>query len=188
MNEPYYWYVLYVRTGAENRVADDLKRYVSSRALGCDIDPFCPESEYYYRNKKDRQLGRTYKKRPLFPSYVFVETSMPPKEFMREFGSYFYASHDVIRLLRSGESDSGVALPIDERRRLEFLLKGKRCLERSVGYIVGDRVCVQDGPLKDSEGLIKYINRHNRFADIEVDMFGGKVKARVALEIVEKTE
>ena len=101
MNEPYYWYVLYVRTGAENRVADDLKRYVSSRALGCDIDPFCPESEYYYRNKKDRQLGRTYKKRPLFPSYVFVETSMPPKEFMREFGSYFYASHDVIRLLLS---------------------------------------------------------------------------------------
>ena len=68
------------------------------------------------------------------------------------------------------------------------MLKGKRCLERSVGYIVGDRVCVQDGPLKDSEGLIKYINRHNRFADIEVDMFGGKVKARVALEIVEKTE
>lgn len=188
MNEPYFWYVLYVRTGAESRVTDDMNKYAATRALGCGFESFCPESEYYYRNKKERQLGRTYKKRPLFPSYVFVETDMPPKEFLREFGAYVYASRDVIRILKAGESDDGIALPADERRRLEFLLKGKRCLERSVGYIVGDKVCVRDGPLKDCEGLIKYINRHNRYADIEVDMFGGKVKARVALEIVEKTE
>ena len=187
MQEPYYWYVMYVRTSSEQRVIDDINRYIQKHEYMHEFDPFCPESEYYYRSKQDRQLGKSYRKRPLFPGYVFVETTMPPEQFVREFGAYVYGSQDIIRLLRMG-APTNIALPEGERRRLEFLLRDKRCLERSVGYIVGDRVVVEDGPLKGAEGLIKYINRHNRYADIEVDMFGGKIKARVALEIVQKTE
>lgn len=187
MQEPYFWYVMYVRTNSEQRVIDDIDRYIEKQKFDGEFDPFCPESEYYYRNKQDRRLGKTYRKRPLFPGYVFMETTMPPEKFVREFGAYIYGSQDIIRLLRMG-APTNIALPIDERRRLEFLLRGKRCLERSVGYMVGDNVVVEDGPLKGAEGLITYINRHNRYADIEVDMFGGKIKARVALEIVQRSE
>lgn len=188
MAEEYQWYVLYVRTNAEKRVIYDIDRFVRSHDFGYRVDPFCPESEYYYRNKKDRQAGHCYKKRPLFSGYVFIETDMPPKEFLGLFGAYIYGSTDIVRILKQGDSAEGIALPSSERQRLEYMLKGKRCLERSVGFIVGDVVHIECGPLKGHEGEIKYINRHNRYADIEVDMFGGKARARVALEIVNKTE
>lgn len=165
---------------------DEMSRYVASHDFSpYAFDPFCPESEFYYRSGKDKMLGKKYRRRPLFPGYVFVETDMPPREFLTAFGAYVYSAHDIIRILRSGSDN--IALPKDERERLEFLLKGKRCVERSVGYIVGDKITVTDGPLRGREGMIGYINRHNRYADIEIDMFGGKIKARVALEIVEKS-
>lgn len=187
MLEPYYWYVLYVKTGSENRVVQDISRFAVKRGREGDVEPFCPESEFYYRSKEDRRLGKTYRKRPLFPGYVFVETTMTSPEFLREFGTYARGADDVIRILRNGNSEY-VALSDDERRRLEFLLRGKRCFEHSIGVIVGDKVIVHDGPLKDLEGAITRINRHNRTAEIELEMFGGTVKARVALEIIEKKD
>lgn len=187
MQEPYYWYVLYVRTNTEQRVVEDIKRAYSSFGLDYGFEPFCPQSETYFRNAEAKKLGKQYRKRPLFPGYVFIETDMPQKEFLRDFSAYLYNSVDIIRILRQGASGE-IALPQQERIRLEFLLKGKRCLERSVGYYVGDRVCIEAGALVGCEGLITYIDRHNRFAVIEVDMFGSKAKARVALEIVGKKD
>ena len=186
MQEPYFWYVLYVKTNTERRVISDITRFVDKRGFPYEFDPFCPESEFYYRNKKDGEPGKRYKKRPLFPGYVFVETTMPQELFLREFGTYVYGSTDIVRILKSGESR--IALPEDERRRLEYLLRGKRCFTHSIGVIIGDKVIISDGPLKDFEGIIKHINRHNRYADIELEMFGGKIKAQVALEIVEKRD
>ena len=186
LQEPYYWYVLYVRTNAEKRVVEDMSRYIAERGFECPIEPFCPQSESYYRNKSERMLGKEYRRRPLFPGYIFAETQMPPELFITQMGDFIYRSTDIVRLLRMSGDASSIAVPTEERRRLEFLLTGKRCVEHSVGYIVGDRVCVNSGPLKDREGLITYINRHNRYADIEVELFGSKIKARVALEIVDK--
>lgn len=185
MLEPYQWYILYVRTNKESAVIEEIDKFIAKNEFDREFDVFCPESEYYYRKGGAAKLGSHYKKRPLFPGYVFVETTMSEKDFAREFGSFIYDSQDIVRLLRYGNTER-IALPLDERRRLEFLLRGKRCFEHSVGYIVGDEIVVQSGPLKGHEGMIVYINRHNRFADIEMEIFGGKTKVRVALEIVDK--
>lgn len=186
MNEPYQWYVLYVRTNAEKRVVDDLSKFVAEQAFEFGVDPFCPESESFYRNKSDRKQGQTYRRRPLFPGYVFIESELPPAEFIKTFGDYIARNSDIVRLLRMSGARDSIAMPRDERQRLEYLLTGKRCVEHSVGYIVGDKVCVRSGALVGREGLIKRINRHNRAAEIEIEMFGGTVKATVALEIVQK--
>ncbi|MDE7165270.1 MAG: antitermination protein NusG [Clostridiales bacterium] len=186
MEEPYFWYVFYVKTGTENRVVQDIARFADTKGLNADtVEPFCPQSEVYYRAARGKTQGKQYKKRPLFSSYVFVETRLDASEFLTEFGPLIYTSHDIIRILKSGANN--IALPESERARLEFLLKGKRCVERSVGFIKGDTVTITAGPMIGCEGLITYINRHNRYADIEIDMFGSKTKARIALEIVEKS-
>ena len=187
MQEPYSWFVMYVRANTEKRVVDDINRAFSSYGLDYEFEPFCPESEIYYRNSKAKKQGSQYRKRPLFPGYIFIETNMPSKEFLRRFSAYLYNSSDIIRVLNQGASGE-IALPLAERQRLEYLLKGKRCIERSVGYIVGDKVRIEAGALVGSEGLITYIDRLNRFAVIEVYMFGSKAKAHVALEIIGKKD
>ena len=87
--------------------------------------------------------------------------------------------------MNSGE-DEIPALPTDERVRLEYLYRGKRCLEHSVGYRKGERIIISQGPLIGHEGEIVYFNRHNREATIEIEMFGTKTTIRVALEITNR--
>lgn len=185
MKEQTYWYILYVRSGKEQRVMANFSQAFFKRNLPYDFEPFCPESEYYYRNKEERHLGRAYRKRPLFSGYVFLETDMPQEQFGKEFSDYIYKSEEIIRLLRYGNTNR-IALAEDEKRKFEYLFCGKRCLEHSEGYIEGDKVVVTVGPLIGREGLITHINRHNRTATIELSMFGGQTKVKVALEIVEK--
>jgi transcriptional antiterminator NusG len=186
MQEPYWWYVLYVRTNTEHRVVTDFNNYyIQNFSSQYELELFCPESEYYFRNSKNRQLGKKYLKRPLFPNYVFIETNMPTLTFLKEFAQYIYNSADIIRILRYGDSPE-IALTFEERRRFEYLFKGTRCLEHSEGYMEGDVVKIVAGPLIGLEGIIKKINRHNCNAVIEIDMFNQKQTIKVALEIVSK--
>lgn len=185
MEEPYWWYVLFVRTNSERRVIRDVTDFAKANILEYSIELFIPESEYYYRNKKLREMGSQYRKRPLFPGYVFVETNMEAHTFLKVFSQYIYNSSDIIRLLSYGESGD-IAVTLEERRRFEYLFKGKRCLEHSQGFIVGDKIIIENGPLIGHECDIKYINRHNQSAKVEFEMFGKAVFADVALEIIKK--
>lgn len=184
MQEPYWWYVLFVRSNTENRVVTDVMHFFGAGRFCAELEAFYLESEYYYRNQRAQVLGRTYLKRPILPGYVFIETTMPAEEFLRNFSNFFYNSHDIIRVLNSGE-DEIPALPTDERVRLEYLYRGKRCLEHSIGYKEGDLVRIIDGPLLGREGEIIHINRHNREALLKIEVFGQSMAIKVALEIID---
>ncbi|MCH5350445.1 MAG: antitermination protein NusG [Clostridiales bacterium] len=183
MRDNYNWYVLYTKTNTEARVISDFTEAFKKRKLDFSVELFCPETEIYYRKSKGGN-GSTYKKRPLFPNYVFIETDMPEKDFSKEFSDFIYKSNDIIRLLKYGTGR--ISIEPEERMRFEYLFKGKRCLDRSVGIIEGDVITVTAGPLMGCEGLISHINRHNRTATINVEMFGGVIEAKVALEIIDK--
>ncbi len=184
--QSYWWYVLYVRTNTERKVIADTQKAFEQKDLPYRLEAFCPETEKYYRKKELHEAGRFYLKRPLFPGYVFIETDMPSCEFLKVFSDYIYNSQYIIRVLRYGDSKE-IALSREERERFEYLFKDKRCVEHSVGYIVGDAITVTGGPLIGMEGSIKRIDRHNRTAEIEIDMFNQKQTIVVALEIVSKS-
>lgn len=186
MQEPYWWYVLYVRSNTEHKVAESFQKSFVRKGLPYELEAFCPESEKYYKDKQSRIMGKRYLKRPLFPGYVFVETNMPSDVFRAEFFDVIYNSSDIIRLLRYGESND-IALRQEERQRFEYLFKGKRCIEHSIGYIDGEKIIITGGPLIGQEGIIKRINRHHRTAQIDIDMFGQKQTIALALEIVSNT-
>lgn len=185
MEEPYCWYVLYVRSNTEHKVVGNFQKAFTEKGLPYELEAFCPESEQFYKDKHSRTLGKVYRKRPLFPGYVFVETNMPEEEFRAVAYDVIYTSTDIIRLLQNGK-DGSIAIDRDERQRFEYLLKGKRCLEHSVGYIEGDKITITGGPLIGMEGQIKKINRHHRSAVLEVDMFNQKQIVNVAIELVNK--
>lgn len=185
MQEPYWWYVLHVRSNAEHKVVDSFQKSFIRKGLQYELETFCPESEKYYKDKQSRTMGKTYQKRPLFPGYVFVETNMPSEVFQSEFYDVIYNSADIIRLLRYGASHE-IALRQEERQRFEYLFKGKRCIEHSMGYIEGDKIIITGGPLIGMEGTIKKINRHHRSAVLEVGIFNKTQPIEVALEILKK--
>ena len=185
MQEPYWWYVLYVRSNTEHKVVESFQKSFVKKGLAYELETFCPESEKYYKDKHSRGLGKTYRKRPLFPGYVFVETGIPEDEFRIMSFDIIQTSNDIIRLLRYGKNGS-IALRQDERERFEYLFKGKRCLEHSVGYIEGDKIIITGGSLIGMEGCKKKINRHHRSATVELEMFNRTQTIDVALEIVSK--
>ncbi len=184
MQNEYNWYILYTRTNAEDRAMSGINEAFRKRRLGYHFEPFCPETEFYYRSKQAELNGTSYRKRRLFPNYVFIETDMPEQEFIDSFQNFILASSDIIRLLRYSEKN--IALREEEKMRLEALLDSSRVLRRSVGKLIHNSVVVDNGPLKGNENFITRINRHNRAATLSIDMFYGKISATVSLEITEK--
>lgn len=186
MHDSYWWYVLYVRSNTERRVAKYVNLAFKNKGLPYKFEAFSLESEQYYNSKKPKSSSKPYIRRPTFSNYIFIETDMPENEFREEFFSVGYNSADIIRLLTYGKSGI-IALRDEERIRLEYLFRSKRCLEHSVGYIEGDRVVITGGALFGMEGSIKKINRHHRSAQIEISLFNETQMIDVALEIVSKT-
>lgn len=178
------WYVLYTKTNAEERVMHGMGEAFRKMRLDYRFEPFCPNVEYYFRNKQAKIDGTNYRVKRLFPNYVFIETDMPEEKFIETFDKFILDSSDIIRLLRYSEKN--IALHPEEKARLEALLEQDRCLKRSVGKIIGGKVVVESGPLRGQENHITYVDRHNRAATVEFDIFYGKVIANAALEITEK--
>ena len=185
MDENYNWFVIYTKSNSEQRVMHDLKEFYHKLGRDYFFEPFCPESEYYYKTSKAKLLGKVYKKRPLFPSYVFIETDMPEKEFVETFSETIYRSPHMYRLLRYGTNGS-FALDRNERMRFDYLFKGRRCLMHSVGFMDGDRITVTSGPLMGLEGNIEHINKRDQIARVKIELYGRVLEAKLALEVTKK--
>jgi len=171
-----YWYVFFVRTGREERVEKFLKE-----RLNTDVFiPFVPLHEKIFK------MANTLKKelKPLFPSYVFIESEMSNQEFMKSIKGLIHNSNDIVHLLKY--SDTEIALRESERLMLVSLFNDDHCIESSSGVIEGDKIYIIDGPLKGLESIIRKVNRHRRLASIEIEFAGDIRLVNVSLEIVEK--
>ena len=71
------WYVLYVMGGKEQKILSLLNK-------GEDIKAFTPWKEVMHRVQGKRILV----KKPLFPSYVFLETELDPAVFHQKLMLY----------------------------------------------------------------------------------------------------
>ena len=171
-----YWYVLFTRTGREEKVEQLLKERL-------DTDVFVPFVPLHERLFK---ISGTIKKelKPLFPSYVFIESEVSSQEFMKRINALIHISHDIVHTLRY--SDTEIAMRESEKRMMLSLCNDDHCIESSSGIIEGDRIYITDEPLKGWESIIKKVNRHKRQAWIEIEFIGEMRLVSVALEIVEK--
>jgi transcriptional antiterminator NusG len=172
-----YWYVLFTRTGREGKVEQLLKKRLDADAFA----PFIPMLETLFRIS-----GQVRKElKPLFPGYVFIESELPGVEFIKSVGTIIAYSRDIIRFLRYENTDE-IAMREHERRALMGLCNDPYCIESSSGIIVGNRVYINEGPLKGLESIVRRIDRHKRRAIVELNFMGMVKQVNVALEIVQK--
>ncbi|MFU0800427.1 MAG: antiterminator LoaP [Xylanivirga thermophila] len=172
-----YCYVLFTCTGREEKVKKILEKRLDNKVFM----PFIPMSEAIFRRS-----GQTKKElRPIFPSYVFIESELSSIEVIQKTRHIIYASKDIISFLQYDDTGD-IAMKDHERNMLLRLCNDDRCIESSSGIIVGTRVYINEGPLIGLESIIKKTNRHKRRAIIELEFMGEIRQVSVPLEILKK--
>ena len=118
-------------------------------------------------------------KKVLFPGYFFVDTGNVDA-VMKEL------SHidRLTKVLRNAE----MVAPIrkEEQTFLQDMMNEEHIVECSKGFIIGDRVCITEGPLRNHYGFIRKVDRHRRIAKLEINFFGRMTPVEVGLEIVSR--
>lgn len=170
------WYVLFVRTGREERV----KRLLENRLYNESIIPFIPLHEIIFKRKNYYKTETKL----LFPGYLFIESELSDFEFIRKITPILYYQSDIIRVLRYSQSE--IAMRDSEVHMLLDLYNDDYCIEMSRGIIAGDKIIVTDGPLKGRESIVRKIDRHKREAKIEMVFMGEPRIITVGLEIIRK--
>ncbi|OQA17016.1 MAG: hypothetical protein BWY64_02301 [bacterium ADurb.Bin363] len=171
-----YWYVLFVRTGREHRVEHLLKETLDNNVFM----PFVPLLEVVF--KKAGVVKKEVK--PLFPSYVFIESELLCQQFIKRISTFIHLSSDIIRVL--SYCDTEIAMRECEKQMILSLCNNDYCIESSVGIIEGSKIHIIEGPLKGLESVVKKVNRHKRQALIELEFMGDIRVVNVGLDIVEK--
>jgi len=171
------WFVFFVQTGKEETVCECLNDMFSNE----ESVSFVPKIESVYINLK--QVRKEFK--PMFPSYVFVETKRDGKSFTSLMTRPVRNSKYIIKLLGKDNPDYMAVHEKEKDFLLGFCDKGY-IVGESLGFIEGDRIFVTSGPLQGRESVIKWIDRHKRRAEIELELMGDARRVSVSLEIIEK--
>lgn len=169
------WYVLYVMGGREKRILELLSQQDGIKA-------FTPLKEVVHRIQGKRVIV----KKPLFPSYVFVEIELNPNGFQQALLRYRSQIRGILKELRYEDDVS--ALSTEERAYLEGLMDEEHNVRISKGEILDGEVIITEGPLKGYESNIIRIDRHKRRAILNVRMNDREMQVDVSLEIVKKIE
>ncbi len=166
-------YVIQVETTNEHLVANECKNLILIDREEAFV-PIC--------RREQRRAGQLIQiEKVMFPGYVFLVTAVPEDLFLR-----LKKVPRLTKMLRVGDD----IMPISEKEEdvIRRLINKEHIVEMSRGYIKGDKVVVEEGPLVGLEGIIKQINRHKRTAKIELQLEDKTINVIVGLEIVSKTE
>jgi len=167
------WYVIQVNTGIEHTMCESIKQMLEPE---CYQRCFVPMAQ-----ARVKQNGKYVTvERPLFPGYLFIITDR-----VEAVQAALWKVAKFKRVLAAG----GIPSPLTEaevRAYLAFSREGYT-VSLSKGFILGDKITVTEGPLKNQEGLIRKIDRHKRIALVEMPFLGTTTLVRVPLEIVDKS-
>ncbi len=168
------WYVIQTVTGQELSICQRLKAVLDPDSY---VRCFVPMVEKVERRQGQSDVLRS----PLYPGYLMVITDQVDR-----IRRTLWKVSSFKRLLRNGREIK--ALEADECQLLNHLLNEDAIIELSKGLIVGDRITVTDGPMLAQEGRIRKVNRHKRYALVDLPMMGQVIQVRLPLEIVSRTK
>lgn len=171
------WFIFNVQTGKEQTACDFLNKLFDKE----ESVTFIPQVELVFKNSSS--IRKELK--PMFPGYVFTDSTLYEKNFINEAYKYARFSKCIFKLLGNQNVDY-MKVSENEKNYLLGFCDDRYVAGESKGFIVGDKVFVSSGPLKGRESIIKRIDRHKRRAEIESEFFGDTRRISVALEIVSK--
>ena len=170
MAEEAKWYVVHTYSGYENAVSAAIMKAAENRRMTDLIRevniPMETVTEY-------TDAGEKTVERKVFPGYVLVKMIMTDE------------SWHLIRNVRGATGfvgSDGKAVPLTEQ---EILNLGVERQEIVVGYTIGDRVKVSDGPLAGFYGVVDELEPEKDRVRVVVSMFGRETPVDLELDQVE---
>ena len=169
------WYVVHTYSGYENKVAQNIEKFVENQGLGDLIfEVSIPtETVVEYKDDKKREVERK-----IFPGYVLVKMILTDDSWY------------VIRNIRGvtgfvGPDSKPVALTPAE---VDMMLSTQ---QNSVefGIAIGEEVRILSGPLENFTGVVEDVDTVRQKLTVKVKMFlGREMPVEVDLQDVEKVQ
>ena len=170
MAEEAKWYVVHTYSGYENAVSAAILKAAENRKMTDLIRevniPMETVTEY-------TDAGEKTVERKVFPGYVLVKMIMTDE------------SWHLVRNVRGATGfvgSDGKAVPLTEQ---EIINLGVERQEIVVGYTIGDRVRVSDGPLAGFYGVVDELEPEKDRVRVVVSMFGRETPVDLELDQVE---
>ena len=164
------WYILHTYSGYENAVSAAILKAAENRKMTDLIRevniPMETVTEY-------TDAGEKTVERKVFPGYVLVKMIMTDE------------SWHLVRNVRGATGfvgSDGKAVPLTEQ---EIINLGVERQEIVVGYTIGDRVKVSDGPLAGFFGVVDELEPEKDRVRVVVSMFGRETPVDLELDQVE---
>lgn len=153
-------YVLYVRSGKELQIVEELRRE--------KITAYCPR-----QIKAERRRGNwQYVERIIFTGYVFIDVPELTAKLW----------HTVMKRGGAIRFVSPCALPSDEDGYIRKLCGGGNCIGVSRGYISDGTLHITSGFLTNLEHEIVKFNRRGKRASADVTLYGEKHRIVLSVE------
>ena len=114
-----------------------------------------------------------------FQKYIFAETEDTDGLRIR-----LRKVEDMTKML--GVDGDIVPIYPEEQELLEKLGGEEHLIRYSEGYLLNERLVVTEGPLQGMEGLVKWVDRHQRIAGIEVFLLGRKVVVKMGVGVLRR--
>lgn len=159
---------IFCKTGKENILANYIQTYNKNVCAKAANQTMRYSSQGVTRLQNDVILR----------GYVFIKTS---------------ADADLKRLLPINDilavlsySDGDWRLWGDDLEFAKWIFKYNGVLPLSKAYMVGDRIFIADGPLKDLEGNITRIDKRNRSGQVTIHIAGREQKVWLGFDIVKE--
>ena len=162
------WYVVHTAIGGEESAIEQCKIALGDVAKRF-ILPKCQFTRRYHSEYKMIE-------KVTFPGYFFI-VSDEPKE-LEELLMRIPSVAEPVRI------DGGFhPIKKEEEEILQRMMDEDDLIRASIGNLIDGKLIVEEGPLKGLEDKVKKFNRHDRWANLEVELFEDCGMMKVGLEI-----
>lgn len=164
------WYVIQTVSGNEEKCLNICKLLLEQTLYKKIFIPKYIAKIHYKKEWHDKE-------KILFPGYVFIDT-----ENIDDVFSNIMRHNRHIRILKNAEKFLSISK--EEQLFLESILNNEETVEYSEGFLIGDKVCVTSGSLRNYTGSIYRVDRHKRIAYLKINLFGRETIVEVGFSAV----
>lgn len=166
------WYVIHTVSGQEQKCLQQCGIYVDRTAYNAMFIPKYIAQKHFKKNWHEVE-------KTLFPGYLFVDAEKiePVIAGLKRFRQY-------TKVLQDGEIVSPITK--QEQQFLSAMMDNQHLVRYSEGFLIGEKVCITTGPLRNFEGCVRTVDRHRRVAKLEIPIFGRPTPAEVGFGAIKR--